>query len=91
MVMHDEIVAMCRPLIDRGTKPTLPEVRPIVRAWYAIPGNEAGGYDLHCILDDGNRELEFLVDCVLDEQRSQAARMIAAVLILLSPSQRRRL
>lgn len=35
------------------TRPTVPEVLPIMRAYAAKPGNGAGGA-LHCVLDDGN-------------------------------------
>jgi hypothetical protein len=85
-----DIASECRRIIDRGTKPTLLEVRPIISAWYARPGNEAGG-ELHCELDDGNLKNKFLIDNVLDERLSEDARLISAVLLLCSASQRRRL
>lgn len=35
------------------TKPTIPEVLPLVKAYVRKPGNEVGG-SLHIILDDHN-------------------------------------
>lgn len=37
---------------DEG-RPTIPEVMPLVQAYYAKPGNFTGG-SLHVVLDDGN-------------------------------------
>lgn len=87
---HAQIIAMCKPLVERGTKPTLPEVRPIIDLWYALPGNGAGG-DLHVELDDGNLENHFLIDNIGSPYHCEAAQWISTVLLLLSRSQRRRL
>ncbi len=88
--MSDTIAAMCRRLLDRGTRPTLPEVRPIILAWYARPENGAGG-ELHCELDDHNHEQHFWIDNLLDESMSEDARLISAVVLLLSATQRRKI
>lgn len=88
--MQDAITADCRRIIERGTKPTLTEVRPIITAWYARPGHGAGG-ELHVELDDRNLENKFLIDNITDERYSEDARLISAVLLMLSRSQRRRL
>jgi len=82
----DTIADECRRIIERGTKPTCPEVRPIIEAWYARPGNGAGG-ELHSQLDDGNMELSRIQD---DDDYSPTANLILGVLRLMSPSQRRR-
>jgi len=46
-------------------KPTLPELRPLVRRFYGLPNNEAAG-TLHIVLDDGNidnDDVTFCIDC----------------------------
>lgn len=87
----DELIAECRRILDRGTKPVLPEVRPLVRAFYALPGNGAGGA-LHAVLDDGNYERKFIHECIgrASGPGDVAARLLGWVLCLLSNSQRRR-
>ena len=39
--------------IPAAPRPAVPEVRELIRQWYARPGHEAGGA-LHVVLDDGN-------------------------------------
>lgn len=85
-----DIAAECRRLIDRGTKPSLTEVWPIISAWYARPENAAGG-ELHCELDDHNHEQHFWIDNLFDEKLSEDARLISGVVLLLSPTQRRKI
>jgi hypothetical protein len=41
--------------IPKDRKPTVPEVLPFVNAYYAFPGNEAGG-SLHVVLEDNNED-----------------------------------
>jgi hypothetical protein len=84
----DEIIAECRRLCARGTKPTLPEVRPLSKAYYALPGNTVGG-ELHAVLDDGNYERCFIRSCIAAADRPES-RWLGHVLLLLSNSQRRR-
>lgn len=88
--MSLNIATECRRLIERGTKPSLTEVRPIIRAWYARPENAVGG-ELHCQLDDHNHERHFWVSVVEDERLSEDARLIGRVVLLLSATQRRKL
>ncbi len=83
-----DMIAACKRIIERGTKPTLPEVRPLVKAYYALPGNGAGG-DLHCVLDDGNKDRSSVRFCI-DHARDEETRWLGHVLLLLSNSQRRR-
>lgn len=45
-------------------KPTIPEVLPLAKAYYAKPGNSVGG-SLHIVLDDGNvkdKNVEFCLE-----------------------------
>lgn len=89
MEQRFDIAAACRRIIERGTKPTCPEVNEIIAAWYARPGNEAGG-EIHVELDDGNLKNRLLTTNVVNERLSEDARLISTVLLMLSPSQRRR-
>lgn len=78
-------------LIRRQTKPTLPEVKPIINAFYELPGNAVGG-KLHCVLDDYNWERKFVVSCEKEahDAGDMPAYRLAQVLMMLSNSQRRR-
>jgi len=89
-VTRTEIIAACQALVSRGTKPTLPEMRPIIAAWDAMPENGAGGA-LHCILEDGNRENSSLLWHIASPDNCDASKWICNVMLLLSRSQRRRL
>ncbi len=73
-------------------KPTVPEVLPLVRAYYARPGNSAGG-SLHIVLEDGNvknRDVEF---CRLwaEERGDVDGVALAEILLNMSQTQRRKL
>jgi hypothetical protein len=46
--------------VPAGPRPTVPQVCKLVAEWYARPGNEASGGQLHVILDDGNMDGRFL-------------------------------
>ena len=85
----EQLAEACRALHDRGTKPTLPEVRPLVRAYYALPGNGAGG-ELHAVLDDHNYERSSIRYCIARASKVET-RWLGHVLLMLSNSQRRRL
>ena len=73
-------------------KPTIPEVMPLVKAYYAMPGNSVGG-NLHIVLSDGNIEdshIEFcLGECILhgDTKGSELCKL----LLLMSKTQRRKI
>ncbi len=82
------IIAACRRLCERGTKPTLPEVKPLVNAYYALPENGAGG-ELHIVLDDGNKERSSVRYCIERAQHEETV-WLGRVLLLLSNSQRRK-
>ena len=73
-------------------KPTVPEVLPLVRAYYSMPGNGAGG-SLHVVLDDGNIDDYFVRSCLLSAQESgdAAGAGLAALLLKMSKTQRSRL
>lgn len=73
-------------------KPTVPEVLPLVRAYYAKDGNGAGG-SLHVVLDDGNVEDHFVEFC-MEEARKMgdvAGVALAELLLGMSKTQRRKL
>lgn len=70
-------------------KPTLPQVRPLVRAFRALPGNIVGG-ELHCVLDDHNYERRHIRSCIASASQP-VARWLGEVLLRLSNSQRRRM
>lgn len=73
-------------------KPTIPEVIPLVKAWYAIPGNDVGGI-FHVMLDDGNWEQTF-ANSALENARELGdpqAIELAEKLVAMSGTQRRKL
>jgi len=74
------------------TKPTITEVLPIVRAYYAKPGNEVGG-SLHIVLDDGNVSDDDVRFCLQQARERDDADGVALAekLLLMSRTQRRKL
>lgn len=78
-----------RALVKRGTKPTTLEVAPLVRAFYAMPGNGAGG-SLHVVLDDGNYADAFVDGCIeyATARGDDVGEQLARVLRLMSRTQR---
>lgn len=101
-----ELAAECKRLATRTdasgnpVKPTLPDVRPLVDAWYSLPGNGAGGMLLHAVLDDHNYERPHIVSSIQRAHRvfdknpelyPEAAMWLGEVMLLMSNSQRRRL
>lgn len=76
---------------DRN-RPTVPEVAPLVHAYYDKPGNSAGG-NLHVVLDDGNFEDSFIehsLDRATKIGDSDAVK-IAELMLQMSMTQRRKL
>lgn len=74
------------------TKPTIPEVLPMVRAYYAKPGNGVGG-SLHVVLEDGNCErgdVEWCLAYAIAQADGDGA-ALARVLLKMSETQRRKL
>lgn len=49
-------------------RPKVPDVMPLVRAYFAKPGNGAGG-NLHVALDDGNLDNGSLQFCLSECER----------------------
>lgn len=73
-------------------KPTVPEVLPLVRAYYAKDGNGAGG-SLHIVLDDGNVEdshVRFCLEFAREEGDEDGVRL-AETLLQMSQTQRLKL
>lgn len=73
-------------------KPTVPEVLPIVRAYYAKPGNLAGG-SLHIVLDDGNVGDDCVEFCEKEatERGDDDGVALARILRRMSKTQRHKL
>ena len=73
-------------------KPLVPEVLPLILAYYALPGNGAGG-NLHVVLDDGNvnlKSVQYCFDHCIHQMDWEGAR-IMVMMLRMSRSQRRRL
>jgi hypothetical protein len=77
--------------MNQAIKPTVPEVLPLVRAYYQKPGNAAGG-NLHVVLDDVNIEDQFVVLSLerAKQQHDDDAARIAELLLQMSKTQRRK-
>jgi hypothetical protein len=73
-------------------KPTIPEVAPLVRAYYEKPGNEAGGA-LHVVLDDCNVDDGSVRFCLTEatERGDADGEALARKLLAMSKTQRRKL
>ena len=73
-------------------KPTIPEVLPAIRAYYAKPGNSNGG-NLHIVLEDPNYEdddVRFCIATARDAGDSDGV-AIAKKMLLMSKTQREKL
>lgn len=79
-------------LLGEGKKPTISEVLPLVRAYYAKPGNDVGGC-LHVVLDDGNVADGHVRACMefAKKQGDAAGVELAQVILRMSKTQRRKL
>lgn len=86
------VADLCCAVLKTAAKPTLPVVRDLVRLYYALPGNGAGG-SLHIVLDDNNVERRFIWFChkYACKHGDTAGANLAAVLLRLSNSQLRKL
>lgn len=73
-------------------KPTIPEVAPLIAAYYAKPGNEVGG-SLHIVLDDGNIERYHVEFCrrYAEEHNDPDGAALAEILLQCSITQRKKL
>lgn len=79
---------MTRP----ANKPTIPEVAPLIAAYYNLPNNGAGG-SLHIVLDDANVErhhAEFCREYAL-EKGDWVGAALANILTRMSTTQRKKL
>jgi hypothetical protein len=65
--------------------PAIPDLVARVRAYYALPGNEAGG-NLHVALDDDNLDAHYLVWCLgrCVERGDEPGKAIALALLDMS-------
>ena len=74
------------------TKPTIPEVMPLVKAYRDTPGNSVGG-NLHIVLDDGNihdDHIQFCLDqCV--ERNDKEGEKLCRLLLSMSRTQRKKI
>lgn len=88
----EDLLDQISALVERGTKPTVPEVLPLVREFVTLPGNEAGG-SLHIVLDDYNERDSDVRSCVQHavERGDALGVALARLLLLCSRSQRLRL
>jgi hypothetical protein len=73
-------------------RPTIPGVLPAVRAYYAKPGNEAGGSQ-HIVLDDGNTADDNVRFCIeyARERGDEDGVKLAETLLRMSRAQRKKL
>jgi len=73
-------------------KPTIPEVMPLIKAYYAISGNGVGG-NLHIILDDGNIDNEDVKFCLDECKKSCDSEgvILCGLLLRMSKTQRRKM
>lgn len=74
-----------------ATKPTVPEVLPLVAAYYSIRNNGAGG-SLHTVLDDGNvhdHSVQFCIEYAGDSDFR--GRALGHILLAMSKTQRLKL
>ena len=73
-------------------KTTITELISMIKAYYAIEGNNTGG-NFHIVFDDGNTELKHVQWCLNECVRKQDYPGIAIgeKLMLMSSTQRRKL
>jgi hypothetical protein len=73
-------------------KPTIPEVLPMVRAYYAKEGNGNGG-SLHIVLGDGNTQNSHVAFCLeqAEANEDEEGASLARLLLQMSRTQRRKL
>lgn len=73
-------------------KPTIAEVAPLLRAYYAKPGNSMGGV-FHIITEDGNYEDHFAQECLTFAREDGDPEGIALgeLLVRMSGTQRKKL
>jgi hypothetical protein len=87
-----ELATSFEELLVLTRKPILPELVAATRAYYALPGNAVGG-SLHIVLDDLNLGTSSIEWCqaYAAEKGDLAGIGLARMLLLASPTQRRKL
>lgn len=78
--------------MNNPDRPKVPEVLPLVRAYYQKPGNGVGG-NLHIVLDDGNVEdshVLFCLECAEQEGDADGIQL-CQMLLQMTKTQRRKL
>ncbi len=92
-------VGMSSVRSEVNVKPTVPEVLPLVDAYYGFDGCGVGG-SLHIVLDDGNLEDEQVQFCIenaiaghwcTDDKPDEAGELLGRLLLLMSMTQRRKI
>lgn len=80
-----------RPMSALGN-PTVPEVLPLIRAYYAKPGNSVGGH-LHITLEDGNVDDDSVRYCIESSRwcGDDDGVALGEILLRMSRTQRRKL
>lgn len=88
---HD-IAAEARAMLASVQKPTVPDVLPLVLAYYAKPENGAGG-SLHVVLDDRNIGTPFVESALerAEEAGDADGAALAKLLLRMSKTQRLKL
>jgi hypothetical protein len=79
-------------LLGLPGKATLPQVKPLVRAFMGLSGNEVGGA-LHPVLEDGNYADSDVAWCLGEAVRrgDHVGVLLAALLLRMSRTQRSKL
>lgn len=81
------------PVPDKPTdRPTVPQAIAAIRAYYALPGNEVTGGNLHIVVDDKNLDDGSLVHCrerALERGDTEGI-ALADLLLLLTRTQRKK-
>ena len=73
-------------------RPNIPEVLPLIRAYYTKPENAVGG-SLHIVLEDGNVSDGNVESCLeyAREHNDRDGEALAGLLLQMSKTQRRKL
>jgi hypothetical protein len=90
--VNTSVASQAADKVNLAAKPTIPDVVPLIRAYYAKPGNGAGG-NLHIILDDGNVKDDNVKFCLTQarEAGDKDGVRLAELLLRTSKTQRRKI
>jgi hypothetical protein len=83
------------PIPDRGRRPTVAEIQPLVDAYYQLSHCGVGG-GLHVVLDDDNWSDRCIQDCIDDAPTHWAGHVevtqaLGRLLLLLTRTQRKKM